>query len=309
VSSAARLPDPLPGAAPAAPAAKPLRTRLLRLALALAVAAGLGWWLLRQIDLAPVLASARRLPLAVWPLAMAGLLGGHLLRARRLQLEWGSRRAASLWACWRLVLVHNAAVLVLPLRAGEAGYLWLVHRQFGVGWREAGISLLWWRIQDAAALALLAGALLPPWPDVLRLPLAAAAALLLAGLWRPLQTRWLPQRWRSAPAHPQAGWWCSVANWTLKVAVNGGGLALLAGLDPLTALRGSLGGELAGVQPLQGVAGLGTYEAGVWLSTGAPAQAGTLLAAALAVHAISLAVALGAAAVAQLPWPGRPAAA
>jgi voltage-gated potassium channel Kch len=62
-----------------------------------------------------------------------------------------------------------------------------------------------------------------------------------------------------------------------------------------------LGGELAGVQPLQGPAGLGSYQAGVWLAARASdTLEPALLAAALAVHAFALIVALGAAALAQL---------
>jgi hypothetical protein len=59
------------------------------------------------------------------------------------------------------------------------------------------------------------------------------------------------------------------------------------------------------VQPLQPPVGLGTYEGGVWLAAGAgPGAVGIVVSAALAVHAFSLAVALGSAAVAQLRLPG-----
>jgi uncharacterized membrane protein YbhN (UPF0104 family) len=97
----------------------------------------------------------------------------------------------------------------------------------------------------------------------------------------------------------------SAGNWSLKVLANGCLLAALAGLPLLDAWRAALGGELAGVQPLQPPAGLGTYEGGVWLAAGAaPDAVGLVVSAALAVHAFSLAVALGAAAVAQLRLPG-----
>ena len=73
---------------------------------------------------------------------------------------------------------------------------------------------------------------------------------------------------------------------------------MIAQLPPLAALAGALGGELAAVLPVQGPAGLGTYEAGVW--AGVQSQApGTfdnaaLLGAALAVHALGVVVALAA---------------
>ena len=86
-------------------------------------------------------------------------------------------------------------------------------------------------------------------------------------------------------------------------------LCALAGIPLLAALRGSLGGELAGVQPLQPPAGLGTYEAGIWLGSALPASwQAQVVSAALAVHAFSLAVALAATLITRLPlptWRGR----
>jgi hypothetical protein len=73
------------------------------------------------------------------------------------------------------------------------------------------------------------------------------------------------------------------------------------------AFQGALGGEWAGLLPLQGPAGLGTYEAGVWLAAGIKdaAVAAQLPAAALLVHVFCLAVSLGAAllAWAVFRWP------
>jgi hypothetical protein len=98
-----------------------------------------------------------------------------------------------------------------------------------------------------------------------------------------------------------------VALWTLKILANGGLLAALVGLSPETALRAALGGELGGVQPVQPPAGLGAYEAGVWLAASVDGSTGpVLVAGALAVHAFSLAVALGAAALSTMLIPLRP---
>jgi hypothetical protein len=73
------------------------------------------------------------------------------------------------------------------------------------------------------------------------------------------------------------------------------------------AFQGALGGEWAGLLPLQGPAGLGTYEAGVWLAAGIKdaAVVTQLPAAALLIHVFCLAVSLGAAllAWAVLRWP------
>jgi hypothetical protein len=207
------------------------------------------------------------------------------------------------------VLTHNAAVILMPLRSGEAGYLWLVYRHWGVNWRESASSLLRWRLQDATVLALLALLLIPPWTPVGRGLLLVCAVSALICLRRPAQAL-LTRRWpallppaqdRDRPHWLASGWMASAGNWTLKVLALGGLLAGLAGLEAGTALSGALGGELAGVQPLQGPAGLGSYQAGVWLAARASdTLEPALLAAALAVHAFALIVALGAAALAQL---------
>ena len=291
---------------------KPSSSRLkqaVRLVLPLALL-WLAWeWLLQHADPTQLWQQASRLPAWVWLAAGCALLAGHGLRAVRMQREWRHLRPVGLALCLRLVLTHNAAVILMPLRSGEAGYLWLVQRHWGVGWRESGLSLLRWRLQDAAVLALWAVLLLLPWSLAARVLLVLAALTAAAVLQQPLLA-WLAHRSQAgvqlSPARPAVashldGWLASAGNWSLKVLALGGLLLALADLPASLALRAALGGELAGVQPLQGPAGLGSYEAGVWLASGAQAgEQARVVAAALAVHAFSLAVALGAAALAQL---------
>ena len=293
--------------AAARPAAGPHPLHWLRVGLTVLVCLLAGAWLLRHARLDVLQSQAARLPAWNWLAAAAALLAGHALRALRLQRDWRHVAPVRWWDCLRLVLTHNALVVMLPLRAGEAAYLWAVRRQWGVGWGTAGLALLRWRLQDAAVLALLALLLLVPLAPGLRLLLAAGAALLMHLLLPPLW-RWLAARAGGAVpalASPWQGLPASVGNWTLKVLATGGLLAALAGLPLADAWRAALGGELAGVQPLQPPAGLGVYEGGAWLAAGAPPGAiVTVVSAALAVHAFSLAVALGAAALAQLRLPG-----
>lgn len=285
------------------------RVPWLRVAAVLVVCAAAWFWLSRHADLQLLATRAGQLPWWAWALAAAGLLVGHAMRALRLQREFRRLGHVPWRHCLRIVLAHNALVLMLPLRTGEAGFLFAVRRQWGVGWGAAAIALLRWRLQDAAVLAVLAAALLVPVPALQRVLLAAAAALVLHQAL-PWAWRWLRRRAGDA-ANDDAGddrFWAgagaSIALWTLKVLANGGLLAALTGLAWTTAWRAALGGELAGVQPLQPPAGLGVYEAGIWLAAHvAPALEPTVVSAALAVHAFSLAVALGAAAVTQLAVP------
>ena len=302
--------DPPGAPQPASDAAAAARRRamlhLARLGLTLAVCVIAWAWLLRHVDLAALAAQIGTLPPWAWFLGGATLLAGHACRALRLRTEWSHIHVASWWQCLRIVLAHNALVLMLPLRSGEAGYLVAVRSQWGVGWATAGLALLRWRIQDVAVLAILAAVLLAPATLPVRLLLAVAAAALLHFAFPPFWSWLLARRGAATAAMPSgrslwSGIGASAANWTLKVIANGGLLAALTGLPLETALRAALGGELGGVQPLQPPAGLGVYEGGIWLAAHLPASyEARVVAAALAVHAFSLAVALGAAGIAQL---------
>jgi hypothetical protein len=264
-------------------------------------------WLLRHADFQTLAEQAKKLPAWSWLAAGLALLCGHSLRALRLQRQWHHLRPLGLAHCLRLVLTHNAAVILMPLRSGEAGYLWLVYQHWGVPWRASAASLLAWRLQDATVLILLALLLMLPASPVARGLLVLCAAVALACMQRPVQA-WLARRWPAllppdlAGAHwLRSGWLASGGNWTLKVLALGGLLVGLTDLQTFDGLRAALGGELAGVQPLQGPAGLGSYEAGVWLAAQASdTLQASVVAAALAVHAFALAIALGAAALAQL---------
>lgn len=281
------------------------------------------WLLLRGASVSHWLDALAGVPPMLWVVATLGLLASYALRALRLFVEWQPQvRGIRFADCLRLMLLHNAAVNIVPMRAGEAGYAWIVHRQWGVPLADAVASLLWLRLQDVAILAAFAIAWLLPLSATTGAALALAAlvvyalasphlgTLLALVPWRPLQRvgayaqRPGQQAWRQP-----ASLLCALANWTVKLAVLGALLAALAGLPLVDSLRGSLGGELAAVLPVQGPAGLGTYEAGVWggVALRAPATSlGHVGAAALAVHLLGLVVGLVAALVAQLAtrsWP------
>ncbi|HEY9025062.1 MAG TPA: lysylphosphatidylglycerol synthase domain-containing protein, partial [Burkholderiaceae bacterium] len=216
----------------------------------------------------------------------------------RLKREWGSwfraqrqpERAPGFVACLALFLTHNAAIVVLPMRAGEAGYPLLMQRRFGVPIGESLKSLLWLRLQDAMVLGVLGLAILVPAPLAWRAGFALGAIVVAATLLPALVRRvHVHARYARARSHAVAAarsrkawhlvakiagafrasrgglraWGYAVANWVLKLGIVGALLAPLAGLPYARAFAGALGGELAAVLPLQAPAGVGTYEAGV----------------------------------------------
>jgi hypothetical protein len=258
-------------------------------------------WLARRAEFETLAAQIGAVPSWVWLAAACAQLAGYALRGWRVRREWRDAGAVRWWSCIRLVLLHNAAVLMLPLRSGEAGYIWLLHRQWRVNVRAATFSLLRWRIQDAAVLAALAIALLPTlgWPGR---ALLLAAALLAMGLvlpptWSWLARRHLPQRAEAASLW--RGYEVTAAQWSCKLLGAALVLSQLLHVPVFAALQAALGGELASAQPFQPPASLGVYEGGVWIAGGAP-HGSALVSAALAFHAFSVCVALGAAAIAYL---------
>jgi hypothetical protein len=267
-----------------------------------------------------------------WVAATLGMSATYALRAGRLRAEWlWKLRTLGLGyrECLQITLLHNAAINILPMRSGEASYAFLLHRRWGVGLGDATASLLWLRLQDMMVLGVLGIAILVPAPLPWRLGFAvaaiAAAATLLPALVRRVHVR---ARWSRASTSARrarqawhlvarvagafraarggaAAWGFAIANWVLKLGIVGALLISLADLSPGAGFSAALGGELAGVIPLQAPAGVGTYEAGVALGARArradasePGRAAKtdnarlIFGAALAVHALMLVVAL-----------------
>ena len=288
--------------------------RWLKLLLGWSIGGLLLVWLLKKVDVSGLSHSAAQVPAGLWLLSTLLWLSSFVCRGRRVQQEWQWRRPVSLLTAMRLVLLHNAAVLLLPFRAGEAGYPLLVKQVFGAPLYQSLRSLLWLRIQDLGVLTLLLVWLWPhlhwAWPvlftggllGLIFLPPSYWLHLLKRRTtWARLMRKMLHRR------APRSAWLLSLTNWLCKLSAVAILLSSLLAIPPQAAFQGAMGGEWAGLLPLQGPAGLGTYEAGVWLATDLQDAlvAAQLPLAALLVHVFCLAVSLGAAllSLALLRWP------
>lgn len=312
---------------------------LLKKGLAWGLGLGLLAWLLSHTPFEQVLQALQRPDWTTWVLTIGGLLISYVLRAARLQVVLnleGHRRAPHRWLgvrtdALRVILMHNAAINLLPMRAGELSFPWLASRELGMPVARAVACLLWMRLQDVIVLVVLGVLLWPGLPAWLRL-----GALVSMGLGWLLLAR-ISRAWfaRTAGPEPRAGklaslmqklqeallepehhhplaWLATLANWSLKLAAGAFLLSAVSTAPWLTAWAGALGGELAAIVPLQGPAGFGTYEAGVWAGMAAhlPPQSPTLahaVSAALALHVCFLLCAVLAGALASvLTWANRP---
>ncbi|MDE2400747.1 MAG: hypothetical protein KGL90_03685 [Burkholderiales bacterium] len=306
----------------------------MKLAVAWTFGLGLLGLLLSRVPMAPLLEAVQRPSLLTWLGTLGGLLMSYALRGARLQVVLNlddHHRAPRRWLglridALRVILLHNAAVNLLPMRAGELSFPWLAAHELKLPMSRAVVCLMWMRLQDLAVLMALG---LTLWPG-LTLPwrLLGLSVLVLSwhGAWWLLK-RWLASRaaarrgattpldgWRGMlitlqsallePAHHRpAAWGLTVANWTLKLAAGASLLGAISQIPWSVAWAGALGGELAAIFPLQGPAGFGTYEAGVWAGAAAllPTQAPALshvVGAALALHFCFLICAVMAAGVA-----------
>jgi uncharacterized membrane protein YbhN (UPF0104 family) len=227
--------------------------------------------------------------LAPWRSLAAGPLAGAIilvflsygLRAWRVYDYFQQPMAGRFGLCLRLSLQHNLLNNLLPMRTGEVGFPVLMARYFDIPARRSLPALLWFRLLDLHTLLTLglviAGGRL----------LGGALTLLLTALW--LLVPWLAFRlyrpWLGAigqrpgrlwallrdilhslphdAGHFWRAWLWTVLNWLVKLAVFAWVLQRFAALPWAAAWVGVAAGDLTSVLPIHGVAGAGTYEAGV----------------------------------------------
>ncbi|MDZ7751610.1 MAG: lysylphosphatidylglycerol synthase domain-containing protein [Gammaproteobacteria bacterium] len=281
--------------------------------LALAVVAGIHWY----VGWGPLLAPWQELEVHALLLALGLAVAGYLARAVRLYLFFAGPTAGRFALTLKLVLLNTLANNLLPMRAGELSFPLLMRRFFAVPLGTATAALAWLRFMDLHTLlglgliGLLAGRMDGPWGW----PLMAAWLALpwLAYRFQRAIPGWLGAgRWRrlgaavaaGSPAHGRAFWECwlwSVLAWAAKLAVFVWLLTAFSGAAVEVALLGALGGELTSVLPFHGLAGMGTYEAGVVAAMapfGVPLEAA--LAAAVNLHLFLLGVSVAGGALASL---------
>jgi hypothetical protein len=274
----------------------------------LAAVLALGW-MLRQVDWQQAATTWSRVAPHVWLLSAAGLAASHLLRAGRVRAEWRGQLRMGWREAWGLMVRHSAWVVLVPMRGGEAIYVWALHRQGGVTLRQASLSLLRLRLQDMTVLAVLALALFAPfswpWRLLLLAAMLAAAIWLLPAVWFIVQERAARrsgESGRQLPPPAWASWAYAVSNWVVKLAAIAWPLLSLLPVDFDAALKGAAGGELAAALPVQPPAGFGPYEAGVIAAVRSAADIpwSAIALAALVVHLLALAVTVGSSIIARL---------
>lgn len=168
-----------------------MKPRLLQLAVVLLVMLIVGYFVVQHLDFRSFAQLWGAADLRLLAAGFAAYLLADLLRARRFRALTGDR--ISTLAFLRAVVIQNFLNTFLPLRAGEASYLFMVHRSGTVKPGENLASLLGARALDAVTALLIPLVTLPlssAWAAEGRtfVWFAAAAALATAtlalGIWR-----------------------------------------------------------------------------------------------------------------------------
>lgn len=230
---------------------------------------------------AELLAPWQELSLVAVGVALLLSFASYAIRALRVYDYFGDDVRGHFLTTLRIVLQHNLLNMMLPMRTGEIGFPILMKRYFNTPVMQSVPALFWFRLMDlhtVLTLGLIAlGAYWVAWywvvlgvVGMLILPLIAFFAhhrllAMLAGhegrifglIHKALDS--LPKTraefWRS--------WGLTVLNWVVKLAAFTWVFAQFAPMPWMAALGGVIGGDLASAMPIHGIAGAGTFEAGI----------------------------------------------
>ncbi|MDJ0808108.1 MAG: lysylphosphatidylglycerol synthase transmembrane domain-containing protein [Gammaproteobacteria bacterium] len=215
-------------------------------------------------------------------LIMSQVLFSYAIRARRLYGYFKEEMRGRFAQALKLMLQHNLANNFLPMRSGEVAFPVLMSRYFSVPLTRSVPALLWFRVFDLHTLVLLGlGALGSHWLDPYQLGFVGVVWLILPW-WLFMANRWLLEKVGSetpgrisqllhklldgAPKEKRLllmTWFWTLLNWSVKLLAFVWLLILFADITTAQALLGVIGGELTSVLPVHGIAGAGTYEAGI----------------------------------------------
>jgi uncharacterized membrane protein YbhN (UPF0104 family) len=227
----------------------------------------------------PLLAPWTRVQAWVLLVGVFLVVGSYAVRTVRIHNYFRPATSDRFTGVFRLVLIHNLLNNLLPMRTGEASFPVLMASRFSVPYSRSIPALLYLRALDLHFVLLLGGIILlldrtrSAW--ALLIPLTSIPYGFFR-LQQPLGRRLAAREGRIAslgrgildglPASERLFWttwlWTAV-NWSAKLLVLAWILMAFSPMPFPAALVGATTGELSSVLPVHGIAGAGTYEAGI----------------------------------------------
>jgi uncharacterized membrane protein YbhN (UPF0104 family) len=211
--------------------------------------------------------------------ALGLVVASYGIRAIRVHRYFHPDTTGGFSGSFRLILLHNLFNNILPMRTGEASFPILMARTFQVPLSRSIAGLFYLRFLDLHLLMILGAVVLlsgrGPTGWLLAAGITPLPLFLFAAQGR-LESRlsdspgplgkFLAKGIRGFPSTPTLFWvtwgW-TVVNWSVKLSVFAWILQTFSPMPSSTAFLGSVTGELSSVLPFHGLAGAGTYEAGV----------------------------------------------
>lgn len=228
-----------------------------------------------------LLASWREVAPAALLAALVLTFISYALRSLRVYDYFLARLRGRFMLCFKLTLQHNLLNNLLPMRTGEISFPVLMARYFDIPATASVPVLFWFRLMDLHALVALAliavgdawlaqSYLFPATVLWLLLPWATylahhRLARNFAGATRGGK-KFIAKILTSLPHTPREFWrawlWTWI-NWLVKLGVFAWVFQLFAPVSWSVAGVAAIAGDLTSVLPIHGVAGAGTYEAGI----------------------------------------------
>lgn len=236
-----------------------------------------GWLLgVNSLSFGQVYQPLLDLPLALWALVVTGLLTTYVLRGWRVAYEFRAYEAMTFMRCVKIVLWHNATLNLLPFRSGELVFPLLLHKVAKVPMLSAVTSLIYLRFQDACVVLMIAIVVWPNLDVMTRLlwVLALVAFAVMFQKWAQSTSSWQNSSWvlkrrlanlrealASGSPNARLSWALTAVNWLIKISIQAALYVNLLHLDFSVGVLATLSSEFAALLPIQGLAGMGTFEA------------------------------------------------
>lgn len=224
----------------------------------------------------------QQLSSTVLPAAVGLIIVSYALRALRIYDYFRGENSVNFVAIGKLFLQHNFLNNLLPMRAGELSFPILMSRYCQISVSQSIPALLWFRLLDLHTLILFAVLMvLAPTVHVVLL-LIIGLCLLSIPWWIFISNHWIKTKVEarhgtklsrllleaiaSLPQTPPElfrSWFWTLANWLVKISVLAWLMMQFIEVNWSVAWLAILAGDFTTVLPIHGIAGAGTYEAGV----------------------------------------------
>ena len=206
----------------------------------------------------------------------------HLLRAARVYDYFRTDTIGQFPRCLKVVLQHHLLNNLLPMRSGELSFPLFMSRYLEIPVQRSVPALAWFRFLDfhtiigLAALVAAQHFLSPWWLSLILLLLWLGLPILMIRITRNLEAALSGPRGKLASrvrmllsGLPQSRgifyrtWLWTIINWSFKLSVFAWLMGQFGEVSFHAAWVGATVGDLTSVLPFHGIAGAGTYEAGV----------------------------------------------